>query len=428
LGFPVPGNQNLFDQISIAALFDTNVTITSAQNENPLYTTHVKAGETVQYNVPNSLRITQRGTGKKGVEINATNDIAVIVLLQSDQTGSINSDAFIALPTEVLGRKYVVSTWEDNYGSQQIVVISCYDETVVHIELRMSQAGINYDGRSYFHGNTLSVTLDKLGTSYVFRSTADFSGTVITADKPIAVISGQLNAAVSYSNDYDTLASFLVPVKNWGTEFILSPVGMADVGDIFRVFASHSDTIVKHGNSKTVLQPGTYVQLDQGSSKASFVNCSKQCQVTQYTKQRSRINVYSYAGPSMINLPSIEQFLPSYYVVLLAKEMYARHSITLVIKQYAKDGLLMNGKPLSGLSWSTVKNTKYCWALIDIYDNKYITHKIPGVTFGLLVFGAHNRISYGYPGGFTFQKNPKGNEFQQLASIVAWLKTNNPLE
>ena len=413
MGFPTSGDKN---QISIATLFDTNVTITSVQSRNPLYTAHIKAGETVQYNVPNSLRITERGTGNKGVEIRATDDIAVIVLLRD----SSDSDTFVALPTNVLGMKYVVSTWTyHTYGLSQMVVISCYDKTVVNMKLRMSRSsGFTYDGRSYNDGNVLSVTLDKLGTSYVFGDD-DFSGTVITADKPIAVISGQLDAVVSYTNDYDLLASFLLPVKNWGTKFILPPVGMlVNVGDFFRVFASYSDTIVNNGNSKTaVLQPGEYVQLDQDSSKASFVNCSKQCQVAQYTRQRIRSGVYSYAGPSMIILPSIEQFLPSYHVVLLARAKY-RHSITLVIKQYAKDGLLMNGKPLSGLSWTTVRNTKYVWTVVDIYDNKYITHSVPGVTFGLLVFGAQSGISYGYPGGFTFQKKLKGNETRKLVTSV----------
>ena len=418
LGFPVPGNENLLDQISIAALLDTNVTITSAVSKNsPLYTVHIKAGETVQYNVPNSLRINQTGTGRKGVEINASNDITVIVLLRE----SSKSDAFIALPTNVLGMKYIVPTWTHTYGLPQFVIISCYDKTTVNIKLRMSRSFFSYDGNSYSNGKTLSVTLDKLGTSYVFDD-ADFSGTVITANKPIAVISGQLTAVVSSNRDYDKLASFLLPVKNWGTDFIVPTVGTFDVGDVFRVFASDSDTRVYNGNSETVLQSGEYVQIDLDSSLASFVKCSKPCQIIQYTRLRSRSNAYTNAGPSMINLPSVDQFLPSYHVVLPAGARY-RHSITLVIKQYAKDGLLMNGKPLSGLSWKTVKTTKYCWSVFDINDSKYITHSVPGVTFGLLVFGAHDSISYGYPGGFTFQKDLKGNEMQKVVTVVGRRRT-----
>ncbi len=68
------------------------------------------------------------------MEINASNDIAVIVLLRN---GS-HSDAFIALPTNVLGMKYIVPTWNNVYGSPQFVIISCYDNTTVNIKLRMS--------------------------------------------------------------------------------------------------------------------------------------------------------------------------------------------------------------------------------------------------------------------------------------------------
>ena len=385
------------NRISISALFDTNVTITSASSQ--LWTTHIKAGKKVNYNVPSALRIGTRGTYRKGVEIKATNDIAVMVFLIHF---SSDADGYLALPTNVLGMEYVIATSQGG-NLAEFTVIACQDKTTVNMELRMSQGSFTYGKSSYSNGDTLTVTLDKLGTSYVFHD-YDLSGTIITSNKPVAVISGLIQGTTLVSNSQDKLASFLLPVTLWGMEFLLSTVGLASSGNVFQIFAIDRNTEVYQENTKiATLDRGQHHTLDIRTVRTTFINCSKPCQVIQYSNNHSKPSLYSQAGPSMINLPSTDQFLPSYQVIFTGLSTF-EHSLTLIIKKNSTNGLLMDGTQMTGLNWTCQEYSGLCWTIVDISSEVKVTHSVRGVTFGLLIYGGADYISYGYPGGFTFRK------------------------
>lgn len=385
-------------QISISALFDTNVTITSASSQS--LTTHIKAGKKIIYIVPQKLRIVNNGTYRNGVEINATNDIAVMVFLVNT---SSDADGYLALPTNVLGQKYVIATLQTSSNSQ-FTVIACHDKTTVNMKLRMSNGSFIYDGFTYSNGSTLTVILDKLGTSQVFHD-YDLSGSIVTSNKPIAVISGNIHGRTLSTGNTYKLESFLLPVTQWGKEFLLSTVGATDAGDLFKIFAIDSNTEVYRENIKTAnLDPGDFLTLDSRTVTTSFINCSKPCQIIQFSNAQTKHSSYTNAGPSMINLPSIDQFLPAYHVIFSTASKF-KHSITLIIKENAKNGLLKDGTRMKSLSWKCQEYSGLCWTIVDISSEVKITHMVRGVTFGLLVYGGANDESYSYPGGFTFQKN-----------------------
>ena len=387
-----------FPQISISALFDTNVTITSASSQ--LWTTNIKAGKNIIYNVPQKLRIVNNGTYRNGIEIKATNDIAVTVFVIDT---SSDADGYLALPTNVLGQKYVIATLQTSSISE-FTVIACHDNTTVKMKLRMSNGSFIYDGFTYSNGNTLTVTLDKLGTSQVFHD-YDLSGTIVTSNKPIAIISGNMHGRTLSTDHTDKLESFLLPATLWGKEFLLSTVGAKDAGDLFKIFAIDSDTEVHKENTKiATLDPGDFHTLDIRTVTTSFITCSKPCQIIQFSNVQSKHSSYTNAGPSMINLPSIDQFLPSYHVIF-ARASKFKHSITLIINKNAKNGLLKDGTRMKSLSWTCQDYSGLCWTIVDISSEVKITHMVRGVTFGLLVYGGTNDESYSYPGGFTFQKN-----------------------
>ena len=397
LGFTEHIYSNSDILISVVAKFNTDVTITALTSSRPLFTSHIKAGKVMEYRLPNGLKMQGTNIQSKGIEINSTNDITVFCLNHFHDT----SDGYLALPTNALGTIYVVASyqarWSSNFG-----IISGNDETNIRITLNTSGT-ITYRGISYSKGSSFSITLEKLETFHMSHS-YDLSGTIITANKPISVLSGDKCANVG-GGACDHLAAFLLPVRNWGKEFVVATTGRMNkrVGDIFRVFAYENNTIVREDSGEiSVLSSGEFMEIDlAGGNLTSFINCNKPCQVVQYVKGYRTEFGYN-SDPSIIVLPSIKQFLSYYHVNFFALSHYRRHSVTLLIKKSYNNGLVMNGIRMRGLQWETINGTEYTWTVVDVssFDNVTIFHTSPEATFGLLVFGEGNYVSYGYPGGF----------------------------
>ena len=398
MGFTQQNDHTGYIQISIVAKCDANVTITALTSSRPLFTSHIKAGKVMQYKLSTSFRMQGINTGRKGVEVNATEDITVFCL--NHEVSYYTSDGYLALPTNALGTVYVVASYKPNRLAN-FGIISVNNETNIRITLN-AIGTITYRGISYSKGSSFSITLEKLETFHISHS-YDLSGTIITANKPVSVISGDTCADVG-AGACDHLAAFLLPAKNWGKEFVVATTGRMNkrVGDIFRVFAYENNTIVRRADRESALSSGEFTEIDlAGGDLASSMNCSKPCQIVQYVKGY-RTDIGYYADTSVIVLPSVKQFLSYYHVVLFTKSAFTRHYITLLIKNCYNNGLIMNGTAMNGLHWETINGTDYTWTVVNVsgFDSVTIFHTSPEKSFGLLVFGEGVHVSYGYPGGF----------------------------
>ena len=70
-------------------------------------------------------------------------------------------------------------------------------------------------------GQSFTITLAKLETFHLMHL-HDLSGTCITSNYPVAVVSGSPCQDVG-DGACDHLVSFLLPVKKWGKQYILVP-------------------------------------------------------------------------------------------------------------------------------------------------------------------------------------------------------------
>jgi hypothetical protein len=385
--------------ISLMAHFDTNVSITTHTSTNPLnFSFYMKEGDSLQYTLPLSLRM--QGKQNKGIEVSSTMDISVICLDYYSSYG----DGYLALPTHALGITYIVASYQpyNSYSRADIGIVSAHDGNNILIQLN-GQSTIKYEGIWYNHGNPLQVPLDKL-QSIQLTSSSDLSGTIIYASKPISLVSSVDRAISDGSGRIDRLESFLLPVTQWGKQYILTTVGATSKkqGDVFRIFAHENNTIIESAYWTKVLLSRTYVELILKESLASFVNCNKPCQVIQYIK--GEVIGGKNADTSMIVLPSIKQFLPYYRIVpSYTSNFYS--SVTITIEDSYTNGLYINGLKIDNLNWIKITGTRYVWTVVSTPGTKIGTfyHSSPEVTFGLLVFGWNNDVSYAYPGGFAFE-------------------------
>ena len=395
LGFTQQHSSRLYDgynEITIIARFDAKVTVTSLIKKDLLNTTSIKAGKVFTLTVPATFRMEETGIEKKGIEIKSTAEIAVIGANYLRAT----TDAFLALPTTTLGKTYVVATRLNSGPSQNLVNIGIISQrygTKVTITLK-TKGYFSYLGSNYTNGQSFTITLARLETFHL-KHNNDLSGTIITTSYPVAVLSGSPCENVG-SSACDHLVSFLIPVKKWGKQYILVPAIDSKSTDFYRVFASQ-ETMVKSRGVTTNLRRGEFLEIRITKNElSSFVSCSKPCQVVQYFN--------GALEPSMIILPSTEQFATSYKAVPIMEPQLTDHYITIIIEEENKDTLKLNRTSNVKLNWQKVNDTKYTWALFNINAPTDVA-SCNDKKFGVIVVGYKlaDSQSYGYPAGFKFQ-------------------------
>jgi len=118
----------------------------------------------------------------------------------------------------------------------------------------------------------------------------------------------------------------------------------------------------------------------------------------------------SYLPFTAVCIPSITQYRNS-YVVSNTNGVIPGHfdeSVTIVLPTSKRDGILVDGTPLSSSETTTtlsVYTTSYSFVSIPMYSSYHvITHTDPSVKFGAFVFGKgqlHGNIypQYGFPAG-----------------------------
>ena len=392
------GSQFGYNEIAITARFDAVVTVSSLMMKDLLNTTSIKAGKVLTFTVPVSFRMNGTQIEKKGIEIKSTAEIAVVGANFEFAT----SDAFLALPTTTLGKTYVVATRLNTGGPSQnlvsIGIISQLDGTKVTITLQ-TKGYLIYLGSNYTSGQSFTITLAKLETFHLMHH-HDLSGTFISSNYPVAVVSGSPCENVGHSA-CDHLVSFLLPAEKWGKQYILVPiVDCKGTGDFYRVFASQ-ETMVKSRGLTANLRRGEFLEINlENNTLSSFVSCNKPCQVVQYLK-----GGYCYGiayEPSSIILPSTEQFATSYKAVPILKHQITVHYAIIIIEEKNKDALKLNKTVNVKLNWQKVTDTKYAWAIHNI-DAPVDVESCNDTKFGVIVagYGTYS-LSYGYPAGFKF--------------------------
>ncbi|XP_028410708.1 uncharacterized protein LOC114533393 isoform X3 [Dendronephthya gigantea] len=385
--------------VTILAPFDTIVTFFSNQSGNLWNeTVYVEGGKHFEHKLPMKLRMNEKlGHLQKGIEISSTRYISLMCRNRNNYA----ADGYLVFPTRALGLIYVVASHLPYYTKANIAVISAHDNNTILVFLKKN-AVIEYRGLTFDKNRPLLNILLKLERheALYISASSDLSGSVVIATKPVMVIS-----SVGYWQRFKFLESSLLPVSLWGHRYILTSAGrMNKGGDTFRIFAYENNTAVKTAKWTKVLSSATYAELILGHDYASYVNCSKPCQVVQYIEQRSVDG--KLANSAMLVVPSVSQFL-SYYRVTLPDGPRHRDAITIAIQDKDVDGLYMNGMKLDGLKWNPIGGTRYVWTVISLTHPRIFTvyHASTEIKFGLLVFVWKAQATYIYPGGFGLHNN-----------------------
>lgn len=172
----------------------------------------VAAGaETVITLDPAVVLTTNETVEAKGIHVTALSPVSVHVVSEN----ATSADGYLALPTPGLGTKYYVISYASNrYSGSEFAVVATQNATTVSIT--PSAAGATKPAGAAF------TVLLNAGETYQLANpaNADMTGTLVTADKPVAVFSGHRCADVPSGVGYcDYLVEQLPDVSLWGKTF-----------------------------------------------------------------------------------------------------------------------------------------------------------------------------------------------------------------
>jgi hypothetical protein len=251
------------------------------------------------------------------IHVTAANPVTVFQLNYSEYS----TDGYTALPTSMLGREHVVlaygNEWlpwfQDSSGNPslaegtQFAVVGVQNQTTVTITPSLSStdrpAGVPY--QIELHTGETYRMIDETTPG------GDFSGTLISSDKPVAVFGGHKSTSLprglfGYS---DHLEEQLPPVDLWGQRYLTLPLATRRNGDTFRVIAARDATeVCVNGAMSARLNRGQWHEFIL--TNASEITASQPVLLAQFAQSTAYDGITG--DPFMMVLPAMERYGCSY--------------------------------------------------------------------------------------------------------------------
>ncbi|XP_035824221.1 uncharacterized protein LOC101853369 [Aplysia californica] len=391
-------------EIFVTTMSNTNadVTVTTPLwNSGWSATANVARMEVELLLVPHELRTEGTGPENKGVRILSTQDITVYCVNKEQYT----TDAYVALPVNVVGQEYYAMCYISN---AQILLIGVSDSTSVTVKLSdnsrtgsaksVSAVSISYGGSTYRNGQSFSFTVNRYQTWFVTQwvdTSSDLTGSYITSNKPVSCISGNYRSWIPKgTSSSDHLTEMLPSVDTWGKEFVTVSTPDRSIGDLFRVVCAEDNTAVNFGNGRhtfTLSRAGDFRELDISTGDYMTVIADKPIMVGMFAKTWQNDGP-NYGDPAMSLLIPTPQFASEYSwsTTNLPSGAPFNDKISIVIDKSKKSGLILDG--------SSVNKWQQTWLYVNPGSHN-LYHSDPTVTFMALATGTERYNSYAFIAG-----------------------------
>ena len=366
------------------------VTIPSLSSTTPFTVT---AGTVTTVTVPLAAEITASESnvvGSLGIHIVAANNVTVYGMNHIQAS----TDAYLALPTAVLGEEYRVMSYPSLGGgnaSSELTIVGTVNSTAVTITPTVAAGG-------YAAGTPFTITLNEGQTFQLQAPTSgyDLTGTLINSDNPVAVYGGSACADVPVGTGYcNHLIEQMPPTSAWGKAFYTEPLATRLKGDTFRFLASVDNTTISvNGTVVTTLNSGKVYETILAA--ASVITANQPILVAQFSNGSTFDNVS--ADPFMMLVPPYEQYLTSYTITTPATD-FTPNYVNVIAPTAGLSSLTMDSAAISPSLFKQIGSSGYSGAQVPLTVG---AHTLAGsVPFGVIVYGFANVDGYGYIGGFS---------------------------
>ncbi len=419
-------------------------------------TKSIKANETVEFS-------TAKGGLDKFVEIEDTDTILNAgIRVTSDFPVSVHcmnskhvtSEGYLAIPTKSWGKEYIHNSFYDfaeiegkDWGGG-FVVLAKDNNTEIRIQIRdgaNETKGFGKTTGGQQHGDSIIKVLNA-GEIYIVqgegktRGFFDLSGSIITSDKPIGLISYHnrcMIPSVVVTTGRDHLIEMLPPTQAWGIEYFSIEIDRkSDKGDFFRIVAAEDNTEfkIKWYDTQTnklidsigplkFTKKGNWFEYNgigansphnlESIRGAAHFEADKPILVFQYSYSANYDGAAAF-DPFMIVLPSVEQYTTSALGTIplnYGNNEYKNNYLNIIAKGDPNDennnrmlmnSIKLNNTPIkdlfSGFQYNRIPNSEYYWIrlLLGAIGTLDIQSE---TTFYATLYGMANFDSYGWPIG-----------------------------
>lgn len=323
-----------------------------------------------------------------GIHVTALQEVTVYGLNYI----AFTTDAYLGLPTDILGTDYIVLTYPNSnvVNGVEFGVVGTVNGTTVTITPSVTTgpriAGVPYN-----------ITLNQ-GETYELRNTdptGDLTGTAITSTQPIGVMGASQCSNIPSGYVYcDHICEMIPPSTTWGKNFVTVPLRSRVNGDTWRMMASQNGTNVSiNGVPQTVINTGD--KIEAVLTAQSIISSDKPILVAQYS------NGSSFSGnpgdPFMMIIPPYEQYLAGYTLTTVTG--YVAHYINVVAPNSVVGTLTLDLIPVPVVEFTPIGVSGFSGAQLPVDPGSHsLAASLP---FGAFQYGFNNDDSYGYPGGLS---------------------------
>ena len=273
--------------------------------------------------------------------------------------GSCSS--YLAIPTEGLGKRYQVITWDPATSpmGNAWFTISTIKSTVVKIAIPEGTCVVKSSYINPLCGDEFQVYLPEYA-AITFSSVDDLSGTTIEAQEPVLVIAGNDDINIGSTSVNDNSISELFPVEAWGTDFVVPPVPEND-GSGYSIKmscgSSSATAIVQSASGTTTheLTEGKSVVVDFTDNSILSISSNSPIQVFQFV--RGGQSSSDTGCPSSLNVIATSLYMNTYYTdVWLSKAAYVDY-VSMIIEGSEVENLKVDDEAVDSADWKDVPGT-----------------------------------------------------------------------
>ncbi|XP_026935335.1 LOW QUALITY PROTEIN: IgGFc-binding protein [Sagmatias obliquidens] len=381
------GYSNAYLYLLLSSLSDnlTSVSILS-QVDGTSQKVTVRPGQSVMVNITAKAEMVGSSTFQRAVVVHSDRTISVQAINAKPNT----ADATQLWPVRALGTEYFVFTPSSasSQNLKEFAVVAGAAGASVSIQLKGS---VTFRGKSYSAGNVLSVTLDPYQVAQV-QSTANLSGSKVTASSPVAVLSG--HSCAQKNTNCNHVVEQLLPTSAWGTYYVVPPLSLQTRSDLVYVVASQATKLTYNlgGTSGSrELQAGNVAEFEIQQSQPLYLSADVGIQVLLFGTGTTKDGV-TY-DPHLVLIPDVAAYCPAYVV----KCMPNCKCVALVVAPTKAAGeLTIDGQRLgANLTWAVVPGSEFSYAEVDLGTKDSIHVAEAATSFGLLTFGLNQDVSFG---------------------------------
>lgn len=381
-------------------------------------TVALTGGSVASIIVPTSqqMQTSDRGDVNRAIKVSST----VPITLYGCSYNMYTSDCTNFTPIPVWGKRY--RPLSNPTANDRLTIMTAAETVTVSIEYKTSIT-VNSSSKSAGSSDTFTVGPYRVYTLLASSSGENFSGSLLTSDKPFGLIAG--NDCTNVISGACDMNMEMVPAESsWGRNFFVNNYASNNRGTLVRIVASETGTNLSISGDETItasLNAGDVynkVFFASGGNRAIRIVADKPILVAKLMPGNGQYD--SGAGvttgdPALSYMPPYEQYLADY--VFVNAPNFIAQFINVIIPTSALGTLRLDGVLADTSRFISLPGVPE-WKIGVIYTTTGTHRMTANQPFGVEVYGANDFNSYAYIGGASYVA---------LASITTLLSASDSL-